>query len=194
MKITGIYKIISPTFRVYIGQSTNIKKRFGDYRCLDCVGQLKLYASFIKHGVENHTFEILEECSIEMLNERERYFQEKFDVLKTGLNCLFVKTDTLKKQYCETSIINRSNCKKKEKNPMFGLKGIKNPLYGIKKSESHKKTLSEKSGQAKMVICINTGIYFNSLKEACFAYNLNYGSMMNKMQGSRKNNTSLIYI
>ena len=42
----GIYKITSPTGRVYIGQSTAIEKRFNDYaRYTSCHRQVRLYAS-----------------------------------------------------------------------------------------------------------------------------------------------------
>ena len=72
-KVCGIYKITSPTNKVYIGQSTNSLFRFGAYKRLNCKKQTYLYNSFLKHGVENHTFEIIEECSIDILNERLNY-------------------------------------------------------------------------------------------------------------------------
>jgi len=62
-KKQGIYKITSPSGRVYIGQSVNIEKRFKKYVRLDCKEQTRLYRSFKKHGVENHMLEIIELCS-----------------------------------------------------------------------------------------------------------------------------------
>lgn len=59
-KIIGIYKITSPTNKIYIGQSINIKGRWGSYRNLDCKSQDKLYKSLKKHGPENHKFEIVQ--------------------------------------------------------------------------------------------------------------------------------------
>jgi group I intron endonuclease len=59
----GIYKITSPTNKIYIGQSVDIERRFKEYKRLNCKKQTKLYFSLKKHGVENHVFEILEECS-----------------------------------------------------------------------------------------------------------------------------------
>jgi len=93
----GIYKITSPTGRVYIGQSLNIEKRFKQYISLtNCKRQTRLYSSFIKHGVTAHEFNIIEECTINLLNKRERYWQEHYNVLsKDGLNCMLVKTDIL---------------------------------------------------------------------------------------------------
>lgn len=94
----GIYKIVSPTNRVYIGQSIHIEKRFLSYIKLHKKNktQVKLYNSFIKYGIKNHIFEIIEECSIELLNERERYYQDFYNVLENGLNCNLTKTNELK--------------------------------------------------------------------------------------------------
>jgi len=69
----GIYKITSPTNKIYIGQSTNITDRWKRYYKLNhCRNQIKLYNSLKKHGFKNHIFEIIEECNWEELNIRER--------------------------------------------------------------------------------------------------------------------------
>lgn len=89
----GIYKITSPTNKIYIGQSIDIDRRIYDYSLLRCKAQTILYNSFKKHGFNNHSFEIIEECTIDKLNERERYWQDHYDVLgRKGLNCLLTKT------------------------------------------------------------------------------------------------------
>ena len=82
----GIYKITNPNGKIYIGQSTDIKKRFKYYYRLECKGQTKIFNSLKKYGPENHVFEIIEECSIEQLNEREIYWMGYYNVLKEGLN------------------------------------------------------------------------------------------------------------
>ena len=74
----GIYKITSPSGKIYIGQSINIIKRFKNYKCLSCKDQPIIYNSFKKHGVENHIFEIIEECTIEQLDEREIYWKQHY--------------------------------------------------------------------------------------------------------------------
>ena len=78
MKLTGIYKITSPTGKIYIGQSVNIKNRFKQYKYISnnkIIGP-KLYNSLKKHGFENHQFEIIEECIIEQLNGKEIYWKK----------------------------------------------------------------------------------------------------------------------
>lgn len=85
--IIGIYKIISPSNKIYIGQSINCNSRINNYKKLyNCKGQVLLYRSFLKYGVENHIFEIIEECSLEQLNEREIYWIEKLNLINDGLN------------------------------------------------------------------------------------------------------------
>lgn len=68
----GIYKITSPTGRVYIGQTVDIVRRFKQYKKgISCSTQVKLHSSLQKHGISNHLFEVVEECEVSYLNERE---------------------------------------------------------------------------------------------------------------------------
>ena len=91
----GIYKITSPTGKVYIGQSVNIERRFYSYSILhNCKSQIILYRSFVKYDIKNHTFDIIEECEELNLNNRERYYQDLFNVTGiNGLNCMLTNSD-----------------------------------------------------------------------------------------------------
>jgi len=85
----GIYKWTSPTGRIYVGQSKDLKSRY-DWYLSDAVynaNMPKLKRSFKKYGVENHTFEIIEYCSVEQLNDREIYWGLYYNTLEEGLNC-----------------------------------------------------------------------------------------------------------
>jgi len=85
----GIYKITSPSGKIYIGQSTNIRKRYYSYITsanLDNPSQKRLFNSFKKYGVLNHIFEIIEECDLSQLNERELHWSNYYDTL--GINGL----------------------------------------------------------------------------------------------------------
>lgn len=82
-KIVGIYRIINPKEKVYIGQSKDIEHRKVLYRDGNCKGQVKLYNSLNKYGYENHMFEIIEECSIEHLDIKEKEYKAIF-VKKNG--------------------------------------------------------------------------------------------------------------
>lgn len=63
----------------YIGQTTNtIKKRWQEHVCeskrqRNSMQVYPLYRAMNKYGIENFTIEQIEECSYEMLNEREQY-------------------------------------------------------------------------------------------------------------------------
>jgi group I intron endonuclease len=90
----GIYKITSPSKRVYVGQSVNIKDRIKKYKKGNCAGQVKLYRSILKYGFEKHEFEILCECEVYELNDKERYYQDLYSVLGIkGMNCRLTGTN-----------------------------------------------------------------------------------------------------
>jgi len=84
----GIYKITSPSNKVYVGLSKDIKARWRGYSIKKKTApqQPKLYYSFKKYGVENHKFEVLEECKFKDLSEREIYYIEKYNSVNEGLN------------------------------------------------------------------------------------------------------------
>lgn len=85
---TGIYKITSPTGKIYIGQSVDISDRISAYKNLKCKNQSKIFASISKHGWDSHIFDILELCSKEELNDLERAYIAKFNSMDRdiGLN------------------------------------------------------------------------------------------------------------
>lgn len=93
MKIVGIYKITSPSNRIYIGQTVDFVKRKSHYKNLKRNSQIRLYNSVKKYGWDSHKLELIEECDVNALSERERYWQEFYDVLNcNGLNCKYTKT------------------------------------------------------------------------------------------------------
>lgn len=78
--IVGIYKITSPSGKVYIGQSTNIKYRWEMYYRLACKQQPKLYNSLLKYTPDKHQFDIIRECTLNQLNEYEiKYKQQELN-------------------------------------------------------------------------------------------------------------------
>lgn len=164
----GIYKITSPSGRIYIGQSIDIEKRFKDYRSLNnCKSQIKLYNSFLKHGVENHFFNIIKICKIDELNFSERYFQEFLNVIYSGLNLKY--QSTLEKKQVH-SIQTKEKISKslkgifvKEKNPMFGKHGFLNPMFGKKHNNESLIKMSDLHYKRKNILDLNTGIFYHNL-------------------------------
>lgn len=82
--ICGIYKITNLiNGKCYIGQSVNIKQRWKDHRTRAMSKgsegfESHFYRSIRKYGLENFSFEILEECSKEELNEKEKFYVSKY--------------------------------------------------------------------------------------------------------------------
>jgi len=54
-----IYRIISPSGKIYIGQTWNWKQRYSKYSSGGSKFQRLLYRSFSKYGIKNHKFEII---------------------------------------------------------------------------------------------------------------------------------------
>jgi len=91
-KIVCVYKITSPSGKIYIGSSINYKKRLTQYKGTGAKTQTILYNSFLKYGFDNHIFEIVELCTKENLLERELYYGLLCEVLgEKGLNCKLPK-------------------------------------------------------------------------------------------------------
>lgn len=88
-KISGIYKIISPSGKIYIGQSVSIIDRWHSHKERYLNSKTKLSSSFKKYGIEAHKFEIIEICDILLLNEREIFWINKLNTFNSphGLNC-----------------------------------------------------------------------------------------------------------
>ena len=87
-KICGIYKVISPTKKVYIGQSIDINKRWKEYKKFRCKEQILLYHSLKKYGADKLKFEIINICKREQLNELEIYYISLYQCFDSefGLN------------------------------------------------------------------------------------------------------------
>lgn len=102
----GIYKITSPSGKVYIGQSVNIEKRFKAYKYLNKVkNQKRLFNSLNKYGYGNHNFEILIECTTDDLNKLERHYQDLYNVLgEKGLNSILIESDSLRRVFYKCKI------------------------------------------------------------------------------------------
>ena len=91
-KIICVYKITSPSGKIYIGSSVNYKKRLTQYKGAGAKTQTILYNSFMKYGFDNHIFEIVELCTKENVLEREYFYGSLYEVLgEKGLNCKLPK-------------------------------------------------------------------------------------------------------
>ena len=88
---TGIYKITNiKTKECYIGQAIHIKDRFVEHaKCglgIDTPAGNKLYKAIQEFGLWNFSFEVLEECPREQLNEKEKYYIDLYSSYDYGYN------------------------------------------------------------------------------------------------------------
>lgn len=88
-KITGIYKITNlENGMCYVGQSVDIAERWKQHikRGIgaDPATQNKLYPAMLEQGVENFTFELLEECTGAQLTEREKFYTDFYRAQEFG--------------------------------------------------------------------------------------------------------------
>ena len=87
---TGIYKLTNlKNQKVYIGQAANLADRWKDHikagLGIDTPNNM-LYAAMMKDGVENFTFEVLEECERSELNDREKHYISFYGAQEWGYN------------------------------------------------------------------------------------------------------------
>lgn len=86
---TGIYKITNVQNNMcYVGQAVNIADRWKTHikRGIGAEPLVnnKLYPAMLSFGVENFTFEIIEECERSQLNTKEDYWQDFFKAKEYG--------------------------------------------------------------------------------------------------------------
>lgn len=164
-KICGIYKITSPTGKIYIGQSKDIYKRINYYKNYRCKGQLILYGSLCKYGWNTHNFEIICECDINELNDLEKYYIKKYDTFNTefGMNLTSggehhklsdksidkIRNIHLGRKCSIITKLKMSNAHKGKKHTKEHNINQGNSLRGIKRSEETKLKISAASKGSK---------------------------------------------
>ena len=88
---TGIYKITNiKTKECYIGQAMHIKERWAEHaKCglgIDTPAGNKLYKAIQEFGLWNFSFEVLEICPQNQLNEKEKYYIDLYSSYDYGYN------------------------------------------------------------------------------------------------------------
>ena len=146
-----IYKLISPSNKIYIGQTVNINRRLSEYKNFhNLINQKKLFNTIKKYGWDNFIHEIIEEIEIDIddinefkteLNNKEIYYINFYNCIELGYNIcvggnqhrLGVKETEEQKQikrdrWTDEKKIKQSNKWKGEANPRKGKKFGRSPI------------------------------------------------------------------
>lgn len=88
MSMIGIYKITNLTNgKSYVGQSVHIERRWMEH-CLPSANSL-IAKAIQKYGKEQFTFQVIEECMPEQLDEKEEYYISHYNtVVPNGYNVM----------------------------------------------------------------------------------------------------------
>lgn len=141
----GIYKIENKlNGHKYIGQSINIIRRWDTEKRVAFQEAAHEYdyplsKAFRKYGIENFSFEVLEECSISELNDRERYWINFYNTFYDGYN----------------QTLGGDSPKNKLKEDIIGV------IYDLENTDMYHKDIAAKWNLSQeMVQGINTGRYW----------------------------------
>jgi group I intron endonuclease len=181
--IVGIYCIENIiNNKKYVGQSINVEKRLKKHFLKLKNGEHEnryLQRSYNKHGENNFTSYLIEECTKEELNNKEIYWIEKLNSYKEGFNLTiggngvtgWKADDEFKQHISEIT------------------SGEKNPNYGHKWTDEMKKRLSfQRKGKydnadnpnSKKIICVETLIIYSTIKEAIVSLDLKNQSSISR--------------
>lgn len=164
---SGIYKIIClKNNKIYIGSSKNILQRINVHkRHLRKNKHINPYVqnAWNKYGEENFVFEVLEECDIENLLEREQYWMDYTLCYNREIgfnNCVKsdrplgykhteenkIKMSIIKKEQIKNGIVKppvntnfKPHSEKSKEKMKISKIGNKNPMFGKKEDEEHKR-------------------------------------------------------
>lgn len=214
---SGIYCIENiKTHKKYIGQSVNVDDRWRKHRYELNKGSHDnsyLQNSWNKYGEEYFNFYILEYCSLDLLDEKERYYIDYYNTmdrdlgynLKSGgqdhnFQCEEVRkkiSESTKKAYQNSNLkeIRSNDALKQWANPEIKEKimGKNNGMYGKHHSEEARRKMSEmKKGKSSPkrnmtpVLCIELNKVFKCATDAAKEFSMQSGGILQVCRGERK--------
>ena len=190
----GIYKITNPKGRVYVGESLDIEKRWNQYKNRHYNKQWKLARSIDKYGWDSHEVEVLEECEVAIMRERERYWQLHYNSIQQGLNLKLTGIGDIKTEDSmdvrknrskgQTGRVQSEETKKKlseirkgvAKPIGFGEK-VRQRVAGTTQTDLHKQHIAE----SKKKKCLVEGVLYASCKDAAELLGIPKNTLHNRL-------------
>lgn len=207
MGVAGIYKILSPSGKIYIGQTRNLKRRVYAYSRKACLPKTKIYSSLVKYGFDSHEMKMIHELPKDVsqlvLDVYEDFYIKQFS--ECGFTILNMKdggggNNGLNEE--SRRKIGDSN-KGREKSKFFTEQMKKRMIgkkyaLGYRHTEETKKKIGQRSHRgnhpnAKKVKSQITGIVYDCIADAANAYNIIPTTLVNQLSGHRRNKTDLRY-
>lgn len=166
-----IYKITNlNNKKEYIGCTIySLKKRLNEhfFRCKNIELNTKFCNSVRKHGVENFNIELIEECDISIIYEREKYYIDKLNTFNNGLNstcggegCLGYKHNSEIRKKISDILKNGKSNKGKSYEIIYGEKSLEQKQKRRESVKKNWKTLTEKERKSR-IDKINQGVKKN---------------------------------
>ena len=191
----SIYKIINKVDgKYYVGSSRDIL----EFRWPKHKRQLinnnhpndYLQNSWNKYGSESFKYEIIENCSIDILLQREEYWIQNLNSHKNGNGYNFTKTPRATRLGCKASDVTK-------KKMSLALGGKNHPNWRRKLSKSHVENIKKatlgiqkpNSGKKKIysiISPIGDIIEINGLRKFCRNNNLNHSQLWRVVTGKQK--------
>jgi len=205
----GVYTITNLiNNKVYIGYSINIKQRLNKHKYTlksNIHGNIHLQNAVNKYGIINFKFEVLEECSENLLCSQENYWCNLLNVhnRKYGYNIAPTHPEEINKSSSIETRIKQSLAHKGittwNKNiPMSEETKVKQRLtrVGISCSEETKLKISKSHPSKRKVLRIEDNIIFESVTKAAKHSNTFTSSINKQIKGEIKslNNYTFKYI
>lgn len=85
--MTGIYKIVNLiNGKIYVGQALNIERRISEHKRGKGVHEQSIDKAIQKYGIDNFSYDVIELCRAEELNDREIFWIAHFNSYRRGYN------------------------------------------------------------------------------------------------------------
>ena len=121
----GIYKITNKiTGKSYIGQSVNIATRWSAHkstsRSKETLDGNELHKDILELGIDNFLFEVIEETTVDKLDEREIYWIQYYDTYYNGYNHTLGGNGNVRLDYNKIRELWKQGLTSKEIAPIIG--------------------------------------------------------------------------